>query len=456
MNANNRLATLSALSLLVLAGCTEDVETNPPTTPPTGEATAEIRVLHLSPDAPAVDVFANDGDAVVTDLAFPESTSYVTVPAGTYDFDISPAGTSVADSVLAIDGLELAADTKYTAVAINNLASIQALPLVENIEGVSEGQIRVRAIHAAPSIGEVDIWNITDASAPAPLYENVPFAGVGEYLDLPVGEYKIGVDVDDDAIPDVTFDIPAVPAGTVANLFATEDADGNVFIAAQLQDATVVRIDPAPPMAGTSNVRLLHLSPDAGTVDAFVNGERTVEGITFEAGTAYLQVPAGMYTFDIVPAGGAITDSVLTIADISLEADSFYTAAAYGAAATISAVALADNFNEMSAGDIRIRATHAAEGVGEVDIWNVTDPNNPSPLYVDVPYGATGDYLDIPAGAYTIGFDVDNDAVPDLTYTLPELPAGEVANIFAVNDASVFLLAQLSDGTVARVNASPN
>ena len=242
MNRSITFAALTAVTLFASA-CTDDVDSALPQ-PATTTATAQIRVLHMSPDAPLVDVYANGADRVVADLAFSESTDFLEVPAGIYDFDVSPAGTSVGDSVLAINGLELEEGMRYTAVAFNNVAGIQALPLVDDFEDVADGQIRVRAIHAAPGVGEVDIWNVPAQGEPAPLYENVPFAGVGDYLDLPVGEYTIGIDVDDDAAPDLTFVIPEVPSGTIANIFATQDASGNVFLAAQLADGTVVRIDP--------------------------------------------------------------------------------------------------------------------------------------------------------------------------------------------------------------------
>lgn len=42
----------------------------------------------------------------------------------------------------------------------------------------------------------------------------------------------------------MTFDVPALEAGTVANVFATNDDAGNVFLIAQLADGSTVRIDP--------------------------------------------------------------------------------------------------------------------------------------------------------------------------------------------------------------------
>ena len=115
---------------------------------------------------------------------------------------------------------------------------------VDDYEGLASGQIRIRAIHTAPAVGEVDIWNIPETGDPAPLYENVPFGAAGDYLDVPASAYTLGFDVDDDATPDVIFDVPALEAGTVANVFATNDDAGNVFLVAQLADGSTVRIDP--------------------------------------------------------------------------------------------------------------------------------------------------------------------------------------------------------------------
>ena len=63
--------------------------------------------------------------------------------------------------------------------------------------------------------------------------------------------------------------------------------------------------------------------------------------------------------------------------------------------------------------------------------------------------------LELDAGAHRLGFDVDNDRTPDLRFDLPSLPAGSIANLFAVTDlgGEVWLQAQLQDGTVAAIAA---
>jgi hypothetical protein len=445
------LAAILPLVTLPTAAC--DDEDNDAPDP----GTAQLRVVHLSPDAPAVDVWVDGEARAVESLAFGEGTDYLTLDVASYDFAVSAAGTSAAESVLDIDAVSLSKDERYTVVAFDSLSSIQALLLEEDTMGVGSGDIRIRAIHTAVGVGEVDIWNIPESGDPAPLYEDVGFGVAGAYLDLPAAAYTIGFDVDNDASPDLVFDIPALPAGTVANVFAVASDSGEVYLHAQLQDGSLVRIDPREEESPTSQIRVLHLSRDAGAVDVWAGTDtRAVEDLGFPEGTDYLTLDEGTYTFNITGAGGDPTSPVLSIEGVELQADKTYTAVAFNDAASIQALALEDDYAGLASGDIRVRAIHAAPGVGTVDIWNISDPLNPAPLYQGVGFGDAGDYLDIPAGTYTLGVDVNADAEPDLAFALPTLAEGTVASLFAVQDANddVFLLAQFADGSTARIDAS--
>ena len=420
----------------------------------TGTAPAEttsIRVLHLSPDAPAVDVFVNSGDdATVADLAFGEGTGYLDIPADTYSFQIAAAGATAADAVLNIDDLPLAADTSYTAVAIDYLDNISALALVDDYDGIAAGDIRLQIVHAAPGVPQVDIWVISDDGA-TPLLENVDF-GVYATVDVPAAAYTLGFDVDDDAIPDVIFDVPNLGADQAVNVFAVNDADGNVSLRAQLPDGTMAQVDPTPDPAG---IRVLHLGLDAPAVDVFVNGGATpvVEGLAFTEGTGYIEVPPDTYSFQVAVSGTSADQAVLNIEGLALESGVNYSAVAYDYVSSISALALVDDGGAILPGDIRFQVSHTAADVGEVDIWALTE-GGAVPLLVDVPFGATGT-IDVPAAAYTLGFDVNNDSVPDVLFDVPDLGGDQAVNVFAVNDTSgnVFLAAHLPDGTVAIVEA---
>jgi hypothetical protein len=89
---------------------------------------ARVRVIHASPDAPAVDVAVQGGAVVVPNLSFPNaSAGYLELDAGTYPLEIRAAGSSTA--VLKFNTPALAANKVYTVFAVNRLASLEVLPV---------------------------------------------------------------------------------------------------------------------------------------------------------------------------------------------------------------------------------------------------------------------------------------------------------------------------------------
>ncbi len=416
---------------------------------------ARIRVLHLSPDAPAVDVFANGEGPVVDGLSFPNGSDYLTVPVGSYTFDVAPDGGSAMDAVLSFENVALEKDKAYTAIAYGAVASIAGMALVDSSDGLAATNIRITVAHTAAGIGEVDIWNLT-GDTPSPLLENVPYGTSATLPDLPAAAYRVGFDVNNDANPDVSFAIPQLPGGTQVNLFAVNDAEGSPFLIAQLPDSSTVRIDPEPPPQA-ANLRVLHLSPDAPNVDIFVNGDPTaaISNLSFLSGTSYSPLPGASYAFDIAPAGAGISSSVLNIPSLALTGGEYYSAVAYGRVSALTAMALSDDSRGLAADRIRVQVAHTAAAVGEVDIWNITG-GQASPLLENVPFGASAVLPDLPVAAYEVGIDANNDGSPDLTYSIPELPGGTFVNLFAVSDADdqVWLVAWLPDGSVVPISAN--
>ena len=85
---------------------------------------AHLRVAHLSPTSPAVDVFLN-GKKVVENLAFKGVTDYLALEGTTFEVVIVPAGGKIEDSVTA-EPIKLTFDEHdngyYTAAAVGSLA----------------------------------------------------------------------------------------------------------------------------------------------------------------------------------------------------------------------------------------------------------------------------------------------------------------------------------------------
>ena len=207
-----------------------------------------IRVMHLGVGVPEVDVFANMTEpAAVTDLDYRVGTGYLELPPADYTFQVALAGGTPADAAIEAGPLTLDAGAKYTATAIGALddANLEILPLIDADTDVPAGNLRLQVVHAAPAVGQVDIWEVTDPDNPAALLEDVDYKASGS-LDVPPAVYNLGIDVDDDAMPDLTFtaDLSGVPEGTFINLFANNDAMGGVALVALLPDATVLVIDP--------------------------------------------------------------------------------------------------------------------------------------------------------------------------------------------------------------------
>ncbi len=91
---------------------------------------AAVRVIHASPDAPAVDVAVKGGDVLVENLAFPDASDYLMAPAAAYDLEVRPTGTE--DVALDLPGVELMAGHAYSVYAIGTLAdgTLAVLPIV--------------------------------------------------------------------------------------------------------------------------------------------------------------------------------------------------------------------------------------------------------------------------------------------------------------------------------------
>jgi hypothetical protein len=83
------------------------------TSPATGKA--HVRFIHLSPDAPAVDVAVDGGAVVFSDYSYEEVSAFTPLDAGTYDLEVRVAGTTTV--ALDLDPITLQAGKIYTVFA---------------------------------------------------------------------------------------------------------------------------------------------------------------------------------------------------------------------------------------------------------------------------------------------------------------------------------------------------
>ena len=162
---------------------------------------AKVRVGHFSPDAPAVDVYANGG-AILEDVPFGVLSEYLEVPGGTYTIEVVAAGADPADgAVIGPVDLDFAEGTMTTVAATNFLESIEAQVLVDE-PNPQDGIAQVRVVHFSADAPAVDVA----LDGGDVVVENIEYPMATEaYLDLPEGTYDL--EIRPTGTTDVAFDI---------------------------------------------------------------------------------------------------------------------------------------------------------------------------------------------------------------------------------------------------------
>ena len=176
------------------AGDGTETETEPGdgTETATGEGMANLRVAHMSPNAPNVDVSV-DGSTVLEDVPFGTVSDYLEVPSGMLEVMITPTGS---DEAVFDDSIPVEADVDYTVVAsgeVGDDADQPFEPLVLEDDNSDPGEdARLRAVHVSPDAPAVDI---TAGGGETVLFDAVEYGGSG-YTTVPPGSYTVEIRAD--------------------------------------------------------------------------------------------------------------------------------------------------------------------------------------------------------------------------------------------------------------------
>jgi hypothetical protein len=178
------------------------------------EGDAAINVLHLSPDAPAVDVLLN-GDVALENVAFGEFSGWVAVPAGEHQVQVVPTG-EMADAAVIDAMVEVEGGAGYHIAAVGMVAEIQPAIFQADLSMLEDDNARIRVIHTSPDAPAVDIA----LAGGDVLIENLEFPDASDYLEVPADSYDF--EVRPTGTEDVALDLPGVEleAGMVYDVFA--------------------------------------------------------------------------------------------------------------------------------------------------------------------------------------------------------------------------------------------
>lgn len=367
-------------------------------------AGADLRVVHGSADAPAVDVTANNGSTpAIANLAFPEATGYLNLPAATYNFKVTPNG---ATSPVVINAdVPLANGSAYTLVAVGALANIEPLLLTDNNRSVAT-EAKVRLVHASTLAGNVDIYVTAPGAGIAsamPAFTNVPFKAETGYVSLAAGDY----------------DVVIAPTGTKTEAIKAPVtlAAGGVYTAIARDGAGltaalgVIGLDGLAP--NKTQVRVFHASPDAPKVNLWVNDAVAASGLDYQKSTGFLELSSGTYKVaveGVIPGGNAV---VIGPANLDFERNKRYDVLAVNSVASIEPLVLADMGKLANANNVRVRVVHAAAAAPEVRV-HVTAPGDAisdATVLGSFAFKGTLGPVEVPAGTYRIRVTLPNNTV---------------------------------------------
>lgn len=200
----------------------------------------QFRVIHNSPDAPAVDVVINDdfvNPPLLESVPFPVVSDFIEVPADTYNVKVTAENNPGA--IVIDEDLTLEAGQQYSVYAIDVLANIGAYVLFDNLRSIAT-EAKVRIVHLAPGAGLVDIYVTevgADIAALDPTFASVDFEAETGYVSLAEGSYDVTVTVAGTKTIAIGPATVALQAGEVYTAVARDAVGGGAPFGLILLDA---------------------------------------------------------------------------------------------------------------------------------------------------------------------------------------------------------------------------
>lgn len=434
---------------IVLAGCGSDNDEG------------GLRVLHASPNAPAVNVLV-DGSEAISDLDYAESSGFLTLDADRYDISVEGIVPGGDIEVITVNGFALEEDDLTTVIAVDNVSDIRPLVVSQSAASPGSNEVAVNAVHAAPGAPEVDVYITapgTDIAAAMPAL-TFEFEQTRDAGSLVVGEVQIQVAlantdtlVYDSGTVDLTpFSGASILLVAVETENDTSGASSPIKLLAVADDAVVEIIDTNT----TAGAKVVHASPNAGDaaggpVEVFATSAalgmdpvELIDALNYReivpAADSSVAVPAATdYAFDVAPDTDTIGDSIFNVDNITLDAGSEYTVIAAGLVADTPAFSLllTEDDNRAVITQARLKVIHAAPTAGDVDVF-VTPAGdfseltilNETPLLEDFAFGQIEGYVDVAPGDYDVR--VVAGGVVAINVEGLALAGGLVANVIAI------------------------
>jgi hypothetical protein len=185
----------SAVRTAVVISLTVAASTTVTLPAPAAPALGWIRLAHLSPDTPEVDVYlASFGDAddptVLRGVGYGMFSPYQRVPEGSYTVAMRLAGAPSTEPAVLSTTVQVVADSAATVAGMGQNADLRLVTLTDDLAAPATGQSKVRVIQAAMTAPEVDTVVLDDT----PLGSDLEFTAATDYSGVPAGAAVVRVE----------------------------------------------------------------------------------------------------------------------------------------------------------------------------------------------------------------------------------------------------------------------
>jgi hypothetical protein len=255
------------------------------------EDTGRLRVAHLSPDTPAVDVavaplapgsgasLTDPGPDLVTGLSYGTVSDVANLEPGTYAVSVRAAGSDRTVPPVLSARVELPAGAARTVTLAGRFADLALHTLSDDLSAPPPGSARVRVLAAA---SEVPALDVAVRGGPA-LATALPFGTAGGPRTVPAGAATLAVRGGTGAPAEVSV---SFDAGSVVTLVVLDDPEGGLTVR-PVVDAAAPAVVPAGGVeAGTGTI------PDAPAVLPVTGALLATLAATGRRGRALLAVTA--------------------------------------------------------------------------------------------------------------------------------------------------------------------
>ena len=206
--------------------------------PAAGAAPADeglLRLAHLSPDTPAVDVYVDSVSDPGSGITLPgvgygTISDYQAVSPGTYAVSMRTAGADPASPAVLSTTVDVGQDSARTVAGVGRFADLGLAVLEDDLDAPPAGQARVRLIPAAASAG-----TIAASVGGTPVATAQDFATTSEYVDVPAGATSLQVTPDGGTPTDLPVDLAA---GSVYSLLVLDRSGGGLSVTTALDAAS--------------------------------------------------------------------------------------------------------------------------------------------------------------------------------------------------------------------------